>query len=624
MKTLPEILTSIAHLPAETEIVIIDLFCGAGGFSWGAERATIDGRKVAKVLVCVNHDALAIESHYANMPDAMHFVEDIRTVAMQPMMDIVGEVRRTHPHIKVILHASLECTNHSKAKGGMSRDADSRTLAEHLFRYIQTLAPDYISIENVVEFMDWGPLIVKVVKDKKTGQELYCPLNVKRDKKSKTLTIGPTWVPDPAHKGEYYDQWVANVKTYGYKFDHRVLNSADIGAYTSRKRFFGMFALPQLPISWPEQTHAKNPQQSLFSSVRKWMPVGDVLDFSNEGKSIFDRKKPLVDASLERVYAGLVKFVAGGKGKFIVKYNSMSQRKTYVAPSVDDPCPVVSTQGRLGVASVSFLSKYYSGSPDSKNISISSPAAAITTVDHHSLVSADFISAYYGGSEHNHSTGRPAPTLTTRDRLAYIKPCFMDMAYGNGSPSGVNTPAGAVTTNPKHHLVTCTPWVMNTGFNNIGSPVSEPSQTITADRHWHYLLNPQYQSNGGSVERPCFTLIARMDKQPPYLITASTDGRLPSFIRQTDRGLVYEIYDTDSEAMVKIKEFMAIYGIVDIKMRMLVVDELKMIMGFPVDYVLKGSQEAQKKFIGNAVETTQAKVNIEAFARALIDWRVVA
>ena len=32
-------------------------------------------------------------------------------------------------------------------------------------------------------------------------------------------------------------------------------------------------------------------------------------------------------------------------------------------------------------------------------------------------------------------------------------------------------------------------------------------------------------------------------------------------------------------------------------------------MGFPEDYVLVGTQADQKKFIGNAVEVTQAKKN---------------
>lgn len=39
---------------------------------------------------------------------------------------------------------------------------------------------------------------------------------------------------------------------------------------------------------------------------------------------------------------------------------------------------------------------------------------------------------------------------------------------------------------------------------------------------------------------------------------------------------------------------MALYGIVDIKMRMLRIPELKRIMGFPENYVLIGTQADQK------------------------------
>lgn len=196
----------------------------------------------------------------------------------------------------------------------------------------------------------------------------------------------------------------------------------------------------------------------------------------------------------------------------------------------------------------------------------------------------------------------PAPTLTTKDRLA-----FVDMQYGNGTPCDIETPAPTVTTNPKHQLVTCKPWIMNTSFKNTGSSIDEPAQTVTANRKWHYLMNPQFQSAGGSVDSPCFTLIARMDKMPPYLI-------------QTEQGeMAIVIEPDDSPAMVKIKQFMALYGIIDIKMRMLRIPELKRIMGFPSDYVLVGTQADQKKFIGNAVEVNMARVLCEALCARLIE-----
>lgn len=547
------------------KLLYIDLFCGAGGTSTGVENARYEGRQCAKVIGCVNHDANAIASHAANHPDAMHFTEDIRTLELSPLIAHIAKMRKLYPDAFVVLWASLECTNFSKAKGGQPRDADSRTLAEHLFRYIEAINPDYIQIENVEEFMSWGDL----------------------DENGKPIS---------KDAGRLYQQWVANVCGYGYRFVHRILNSADYGAYTSRRRFFGIFAKGSLPIVFPEPTHSKEGAAGLFGRLHRWKPVREVLDFSDEGESIFGRKKPLVDATLERIYAGLIKFVAGGKEAFMVKWNSMSRAGKYHAPGIDEPCPTVATQSRLGVAQVSFLSKYYGGSPEGKSVSVEEPAGAITTRDHHS-----FITAYYGNG-HNHSIDEPAPTLTTKDRLA-----FVDMQYGNGTPCDIETPAPTVTTNPKHQLVTCKPWIMNTSFKNTGSSIDEPAQTVTANRKWHYLMNPQFQSAGGSVDSPCFTLIARMDKMPPYLI-------------QTEQGeMAIVIEPDDSPAMVKIKQFMASYGIIDIKMRMLRIPELKRIMGFPSDYVLVGTQADQKKFIGNAVEVNMARVLCEALCARLIE-----
>lgn len=465
------------------KLLYIDLFCGAGGTSTGVEMATFQGYKCAKVIACVNHDANAIASHAANHPDALHFTEDIRTLELSPLVAHTERLRILHPDAYLVLWASLECTNFSKAKGGLPRNADSRTLAEHLFRYIEALRPDYIQIENVEEFMSWGDM-------DESGH------------------------PISKDKGKSYVRWVNNICKYGYYFDWRILNAANYGAYTSRKRFFGIFARHGLPIAFPIATHAKYPAKfdnNIFTDVKlqPWRHVRDVLDLNDVGESIFGRKKPLVEKTLERIYAGLIKFVAGGEDAFIVKYNSMNGKSAkYVAHGIDEPCPTVTTQNRLGLAKVI---------------------------------------------------------------------CFSDLK----------------------------PWIMSTCYRNIGSSINEPSQTLTANRHFQYLMNPQFANKGGSIDKPCFTLIARMDKMPPYLVS-------------TKEGLAIEVYETDSPATIQIKEFMALYGIADIRMRMLRIPELKRIMGFPEDYTLIGTQAEQKKFIGNAVEVNMAQILCEALFKELI------
>ena len=554
------------------KLLYIDLFCGAGGTSTGVENARFMGEQCANVIACVNHDANAIASHSANHPEALHFTEDIRTLELSPLISHIERMKKIYPDALVVLWASLECTNFSKAKGGQPRDADSRTLAEHLFRYIESIAPDYIQIENVEEFMSWGDM-----------DEHGHPIS--------------------KDKGRCYEKWKRNVKRYGYDFDWRILNAADYGAYTTRKRFFGIFAKRGLPIVFPEPTHCKDGKTDMFGRLEKWKPVKEVLDFSDEGESIFSRKKPLAEKTLERIYAGLIKFVAGGKDAFISRYNTARPQDT--VKSIDEPCGVLTTANRFAKVQVSFLSKQFSGQPDCKNISVEGPAGTITCKDHHA-----FVSAYYGNG-HNHSVELPAPTVTTKDRLALVNSVFIDNQYGTGKPTSIEQPVGTVTTVPKFNVVSCKPWIMNTAFSNVGSSIEQPSQTITANRKWHYLMNPQFASAGGSVNNPCFTLIARMDKMPPYLV-------------EVEGGIGIQVTSNDSPMTIKIKEFMALYGIIDIKMRMLRIAELKKIMGFPEDYVLIGPQSDQKKFIGNAVEVNMARVLCEAICKEIIRKRKVA
>lgn len=428
-------------------LLYIDLFCGAGGTSTGVAQARVNGERCAKVIACVNHDKNAILSHQANHPDTLHFTEDIRTFDLTPLVAHLDVMKEKYPSAHVVLWASLECTNFSKAKGGQPRDADSRTLAEHLFRYIEALNPDYIQIENVQEFMCWGDL----------------------DDNGKPIS---------KDKGRSYLRWLSNVRNYGYNYDYRILNAADYGAYTSRKRFFGQFARYGLPIVFPEQTYAKNGDEGgMFHHYKKWKAVREVLDLNEEGTSIFAKRKPLCERTLERIYAGLVKFVARGKKQheaWILKYNSMNQQNHHNAPSIEDPCPTVAVQNRLGLVKLNFLSKQFSGDPMSKNQSVEQPAGAVTLV------------------------------------------------------------------------------------------TAEHGEICTA------------------------------------------------------------IFEDDSPMTKKIKKFMAMYGIIDIKMRMLNIQELKRIMGFPEDYTLIGTQAEQKKFIGNAVEVNMSRVLCEALCQSVVKFSKIA
>lgn len=629
--------------------IVVDLFCGFGGTTTGFENAEVKGRKVAQAIACVNHDANAIESHALNHPHTKHFFEDIRTLKIKPLVQHVNEMRQKYPNAKLVLHASLECTNFSKAKGGQPRDADSRTLANDLYRYRRALNPDYITIENVVEFMSWGPL----------------------DENGK---------PVSSKNGTDYVRWRDTMCKQGkYKYDCCELNSADYGAFTSRKRFFAIFAKKHLPLVWPQATHAKangkaakqhHGQQLTIGETPKlqtWKAVREVLNLEVKGQSIFTRKKPLSEKTLERIYAGLIKFVAGGKQAFIkVSAGGTTSSKIY---STDSLARVITTSPNQAIVSAEFISKYYSGKPDGKNISVEGPAGTIKCIDGQAIVSAEFIQQRNGGNADSKviSVEQPARTITQTGGNMEVVQCtqFLDVVYGNGYPASKDEPAKTLRTKDGQNLVTAEQFIMRDfsgggQHNNLDKPagavlplpkmnlvspehividtqygasdsrvksIDEPLGTITANRKFHYLMSPQYVSAGGNVDAPAFTLIARMDKAPPYLVETEAgyngvsphNGMLPYLVQFNDGSIGICIYENDSHFTKKIKEFMALYGIVDIKMRMLMIEELLRIQGFPADYKMVGTQSDRKKFIGNAVVPIVAQRMMEALAAKVIE-----
>lgn len=559
-------------------MLFVDLFCGAGGVTSGIEHARCFDKKVGKVIACVNHDKNAIVSHQTNHPDCLHFTEDIRTLDLTGLVAVARYAKKLYPQAKLFLWASLECTNFSKAKGGLPRDADSRTLAEHLDRYLDAIPFDGVLIENVEEFMSWGPL----------------------DKNGK---------PVSKHKGRDYLKWIDHVKSYGYEYEHRILNAADFGAHTSRKRFFGAFMKPGIPIQWPQPTHSKKPVDGL----KPWRPVKEVLDFTDEGESIFTRKKPLSERTMERIYAGLIKFVAKGDTSFIQKY--YSGRPMGKVNSTKEPCPTITTAVGLQLVQP-FMLKYNSTNAKTGKYvppSLDDPCPTISTQGRLALVNAAFLQYYYG--THTMSdVNQPCGTLRTKDTAQLVQPEFLHANWidrpftqGGGKVQSIDQPAGSITTVPKMNLVDA--WILSPHYQNKGNSIDEPAPTVTANRKHHCLMFPQWGMQcSHSINHPSPVLPARMDKMCPYLIQAD----------ETGEPIAIALFDDDSEVVKKIKMFMAAYGIVDIKMRMLRIKELKTITGFDENYVLVGTQQEQKKYIGNAVPVLLAQAIIESFAAALI------
>ena len=556
--------------------VWIDFFCGFGGVTMGIERTKLTADGIATVIACLNHDENAIGSHKLSHPDCYHITEDIRLAYTDVLKYMVREIRRkSNGTIKVKLWFSHECTHYSIAKGGDSRDADSRSLPEELHRYIDDLNPDAVWIENVREFLTWGPLEQKRDAD---GHLMY------KD--------GEPWmVPIVSQKGIYFTEWRDAIIAKGFKYDYQFLNCADYGCPTIRKRVFIQF-LKNEEIVWAKPTHAKNGAGGL----KTWIAIRTCLDLNDKGPSIFQIKpsgKPRIASrkTFKRLYDGCKRILEPMFEKAVkeAQFVSMSFGNG-INMSAGSPSPIVATKNVPQIVTPNFMSSYHgSNCSTERNRIIDDPSAAITTNDMSRVVTPQFISNQYGNTEGQaQSIDDPAGTIPTVPKGRVISTQFIDKQYGQSNPGPIEDPANTIPGKPKLALVSAEPFIMSTNYDNPPKPIEEPSQVLTASRKRHYLINMQFNNTGHSIEDPSITLVAKMDKKPNYLIT-------------TEEGLAIEIFDTDFPEVVLLKQFMAKWGIGDILMRELRIPEMLKIHTMPPDLPMVGTITDRKKFIGNQV-----------------------
>lgn len=350
--------------------LIIDCFAGGGGASVGIEMAL--GRQVD---IAINHDPDAILMHKTNHPDTLHVTEDIFKV------DILKYTKGRHVSL---MWASPDCTSHSKAKGGKPREKGLRILPWAIYKMAKKVTPDVIIMENVEEIQKWGPL-------NKHGQ------------------------PDKEKAGEDYHKFINAMKSLGYEFDSRELVAADYGAPTTRKRWYAIFRRDGKPIIWPEQTHSKE----------KWEPIAQHIDWTDLGKSIFDRKKPLAEATQRRIARGIQKFIIDNPEPyflpdkyaypFLIQYHSETKNEYVRGQTVTEPIKTIDTSNRYGLVTA-FITKYYktgTGQP------VTEPIHTITTSPgHFGLVSA-FLIKYYGTGT-GQGINEPIGTIVTKDRFGLV------------------------------------------------------------------------------------------------------------------------------------------------------------------------------------------------------------
>ncbi|WP_139926270.1 DNA cytosine methyltransferase [Hymenobacter sp. DG01] len=626
-----------------------DLFCGAGGTTSGFEAARFNGQKVVSTTQVVNHDALAIASHKSNHAAARHFIEDITKLDASLLVKTA------------LLWASLECTNFSNAKGGLSRDADSRSLAEHMERYIRAVNPLYFFVENVREFMSWGPLVQKLDKDGRPATRRVKVLEdvVRPDGQPKLRKNGkpvqrqvvnpqgelvweeaPIMVPESRTKGRDFIRWKQSIEDLGYCCHYKLLNAADHGERTSRVRLFMIFAKTGLPVRWPQATHSRDGKTV---GTQPWLPVRPCLNLEQKGESIFGRSKPLVEKTLKRIYAGLCKYIAGADVATVTRYlqavaagktdllrpepkpaagwlmkrtSNPPSGKANPGVSLDSSAPTLACGFQPDLVQPEFLTQYNGGSDECRNLSLQGPANTITTENRFGLVQPTFISKYYGNGSNVSGLLEPAGTITTKDRMGLVQTQWLDKRYGSGEHNhqSLDAPAGTITTNDHHAVLRAEAWMMPTSFDNTGRSLDEPCPTLLASRQHHYLVAPEpwlLDNKFDNVGRP-------LHEAGPTLLTGDHHYLItpePLLTEPTH----WQHQAADSPTLRLIRDFMRAYGLADVLMRMLMVEELLKIQGFPEGYVLLGSTTAQKKFIGNSVPPKMSQRIVESIYEAFSD-----
>lgn len=558
-------------IQAGDKIVAIDLFCGAGGMSWGLAQALEAiaedyDRSVADIveLHAVNHDEHAIESHQRNHPWAEHYHCDVQ--ALNPR-DVVDADRTVH-----ILIACPDCTFFSTARGGGPKDRDKRMTPREVLDWVERLQVQNILFENVPKFEDWGPL----------------------DEDNRPIS---------EQEGEYFEHWLNALTIEGFNVEYRILTAADYGDATSRRRLF-VAGRQHSGVDWPAQSHS----ESGHGDTDEWRTAADIIDWSDPGESVWvrdlrdGRRSPLVNNTMQRIAEGIRRHCDERLAAFADVVAEIGRADE------DDPVPyplpelreriVPAKHADLVAATIDepFLVKYYGTGTAT---SVRAPLDTVTAGGGRGggtfrlCVPTTFLLRQQNGTGAYplDADTRPVPTVAKAGAISRVDPQAFVLPR-NGRHRGLFS-------NPSYR------------------PDDRPLHTVIAGdtRQGYYVepyLVPFYNERAGQRPRthdlgdPAPTVVS--SKIPagvcaPYIVSyhGNDDAKpitepLPT---QTSR---------DRFALV-IPELFPL-GL-DIKFRMLKPTELAAAQGFPPDYTFVGNKTETVKQIGNAVPVNLAQALCE-------------
>ncbi len=401
--------------------LIIDNFAGGGGTSTGLEAAF--GRPVD---IAINHDPEALAMHAINHPHTRHLCESVWDV---------DPIKVTNNQPVALVWLSPDCKHFSKAKGGKPVEKKIRGLAWVTLRWAAKCKPRVIMLENVEEFKTWGPLI------RVASQEVdQCGNPFEK----------VTWLPDPKKKGQTFDSFVRQLRGHGYTVEYRELRASDYNTPTIRKRFFLVARRDGLPIKWPEATNAAPTSPAVIAGkLAPWRTAAECIDWSIPCPSIFERKRPLADATMRRIAKGIMRYV------------------------VDSAAPFIVGQG----------GPIYSGKP----VSADQPFGTMTTENHRAVVVPSIVPVTHQGADRSESVHEPFRTITgaQRGEKALATATMVQVGYGERDGQApraldVQKPLGTVVGANKAALVTAFLNEHANAANQRVMSVDEPLRTICA------------------------------------------------------------------------------------------------------------------------------------------------
>ena len=510
----------------------VDLFCGGGGSITGAINA-LNTAGISYEGRGFNHWNLAIKTIQANHPE---IVPDFDKACAPIESVLPDEIFIDDPTRIDVVWASPSCTHHSIAAGGKPKSNQLRSQPEYLLPYLRLTKCRRMFVENVKEMRDWGPLL-----DNDTTYQ------------GKHYKAGQ---PDPRKKGLFFNLWYRELKASGYDVGMQVLNAADYGAATSRERLIIQAVRKSSgeKIIWPEPTHLQDP--GLFvGQYKPWRTAAEIIDWSIQGKSIFDREKPLCENTLKRIAAGIEKFWGEWAEPFLILLRGThdSQISSTAIP-LSHPLPTLTAGGgHVALIQPIWLDQAHTKN-DGESGTIHEPLNTITCSHGTHSVVMPFISRYNGGDERNHGIDTPLPVIDCSNRYGVIQPLFIPQQSA-GTVKPTNVPLSTIATGGAIGMV-------------------EP------------LIVKYYGSETSAYEinRPLDTIT-----------TKDRFGLIQGRILTMPDGKQYKL---------------------DITHRMLTAAELARATSFPDGYIFCGGDTAAKKQIGNAVPPALAEALYKAILAA--------